>query len=103
MSVPTGEGNMTPASLSHIAEKLSGLLQQPHQAALGEVASGAHAVLVWGQDVIRHCRFLQHIGGDVLRGGKQPSQSIKLAALIKYSITWPTLKGDVPQWKMELI
>lgn len=97
------EENTLLASVSYIAEKLSGLLQQPHQAALGEVASRAHAVLVWGQDVIRHCRFLQHIGGDVLRGGKQPSQSIKLAALIKYSITWPTLKGDVPQWKMELI
>lgn len=35
----TREGNMTPASRSHIAEKLSGLLQQPHQAAFGEVAS----------------------------------------------------------------
>lgn len=94
---------MTTASLPHIAKKLSGLLQQPHQAALGEVPSRAHAVLVWGQDVIRHRRFLQHVGGDVLGGWKTASQSIKLAALIKYSITWPTLKGDVPQWKKELI
>lgn len=65
---------MTTASLSHIAEKLSGLLQQPHQAALGEVPSRAHAVLVWGQDVIRHRRFLQHVGGDVL--GVENSQPI---------------------------
>lgn len=99
----TREENTTLARRSHIAEKLGGLLQQPHQAALGEVASRAHAVLVWGQDVIRHRRLLQHVGGDVLRGGKQPSQSITLAGLIEYSITWPTLKEDVPQWKMELI
>lgn len=66
----THDENMTLASLPHIAEKLGGLLQQPHQAALGEVASRAHAVLVGGQDVIRHRRLLQHVGGDVLRGGK---------------------------------
>lgn len=55
------------AAMPHIAEKLSGLLQQSHQAALSEVASRAHAVLVWGQDVIRHRGLLQHVGGDVLR------------------------------------
>lgn len=60
--------NISAASLSHIAEELSSLLQQSHQATLSEVASRTHPVLVWGQDVIRHRRLLQHIGGDVLRG-----------------------------------
>lgn len=55
------------ASRSHIAEELRRLLQQSHQATLGEVASRTHPVLVRGQDVIRHRRLLQHIGGDVLR------------------------------------
>lgn len=40
------------ASLSHIAEELCGLLEQSHQAALSEVASRTHPILVWGQDVI---------------------------------------------------
>lgn len=40
------------ASLSHIAEELSGLLEQSHQATLSEVASRTHPILVWGQDVI---------------------------------------------------
>lgn len=67
--------NISTASQSYVAKELSGLLQQSHQATLSEVASRAHAVLVWGQDVIRHRRFLQHIGGDVLRR-KTVSQSI---------------------------
>lgn len=53
--------------LSHIAEELSSLLEQSHEAALSEVASRTHSVLIRGQDVIRHRRLLQHVGGDVLR------------------------------------
>lgn len=53
--------------MSHIAEELSRLLEQPHQATLREVPSRTHPVLVRGQDVIRHRRLLQHVGGDVLR------------------------------------
>ena len=59
--------NTSAVLLSHIAEELSRLLEQSHQAALREVASRTHPVLVWGQNVIRHRRLLQHVGGDVLR------------------------------------
>lgn len=59
--------NITAASLSYVAEELSSLLEQSHQAALGEVASRTHPILVRGQDVIGHRRLLQHVGGDVLR------------------------------------
>lgn len=41
-------------SVSHIAEELSRLLEQPHQAALREVPSRTHPVFIRGQDVIRH-------------------------------------------------
>lgn len=60
----------------YFAEELGGLLQQPHEAALGEVAARAHAVLIGGQDVIRHGRLLQHIGGDALRRENPWVQSI---------------------------
>lgn len=64
--------------MSHSAKELSSLLQQPHQTILCKAASRAHAVLVWGQDVVRHGRLLQHIGGDVLGEKNQlPDQSVR--------------------------
>lgn len=67
VSMATLNINISAASLSHVAEELCGLLEQSHQAALGEVAPRTHPVLVRGQDVIRHRRLLQHVGWDVLR------------------------------------
>lgn len=49
------------------AEELSRLLQQAHQAALGEVAAGAHPVLIGRQGVVGDCGLLQHVGGNVLK------------------------------------
>lgn len=59
--------NISAVSLSHIAEELSSLLKQSHQAVLSEVAPRTHPVLVRRQDVVRHRGLLQHVGGDVLR------------------------------------
>lgn len=48
------------------AEELCSLLQEAHQPTLGEVATRAHPVLIRWQGVIRDCRLLKHIGGNIL-------------------------------------
>lgn len=48
------------------AEELCSLLQEAHQATLREVPTRAHSVLIRWQGVVRDCRLLQHIGGNIL-------------------------------------
>ena len=64
-------------SPTHHGEGGGGLLQEPHQARLGEVLPRADALLVGGDHVVRHCRLLQHVGRHVLEGSN--SRERKLA------------------------